>query len=64
MEESVKKLMAQKDSLIKELQDRVEEAGTPDRSPYVCNKCGVPVKFNFVLGSIRNSGKCPSCFHD
>lgn len=64
MEDSVKKLMDKKDSLIKELQDRAAEAAEPDRSPYSCNKCGRPVHFNFVMAPIRKSGMCPSCFND
>lgn len=64
MEDSVKKLMDQKDSLIKELQARIDQSSEPDRSPYQCNKCGRPVHFNFVMAPIRASGKCPSCFHE
>jgi hypothetical protein len=56
--------MDQKDSLIKELQERVEKASAPDRSPYMCNKCGQHVKFTFVIAPIRLSGLCPSCFHE
>lgn len=54
----------QKDQLIEELKARAEEASEPDRSPYSCGKCGRPVSFNFVMAPIRNSGMCPSCFHD
>ena len=65
MEDKVAKdLIAKKDALIKELQDRANEAALPDRSPYSCNKCGRPVSFNFVMAPIRASGKCPSCFHE
>lgn len=63
-EDSVKKLMDKKDSLIKELQERIENAQAPDRSPYNCSKCGKPVGFNFVLASIRGSGRCPICYHE
>ncbi len=53
-----------KDALIEELKARAEQVQEPDRTPYQCSKCGRPVHFNFVLSSIRGSGKCPECYHE
>lgn len=54
-----------KEELMAELVKQAEDQNSGSEfNPYTCGKCNMPVKFTYILGFIKKSGLCPSCYNE
>lgn len=62
----IKKTRNQNEAREKKLEKQVEDlkAEKNEGHRYKCTKCGESVNFHFIMKFIKDSGMCPSCFHE
>lgn len=61
---TVKKTRDENEKAQNKLKEQKSLEAEPQETHYRCTKCGQTVNFHFIMKFIKDSGMCPSCFHE